>query len=89
MCLSDWTSLIKSTGTYFLTVRSLCSSWCREREDKQREQREKQKERMRRYMERSLADSKKIVSHLLKHSFMQPFILVFTFHTITSKHIKM
>ncbi|XP_018524844.1 cilia- and flagella-associated protein 100 [Lates calcarifer] len=32
----------------------------REREDKQREQREKQKERMRRYMERSLADSKKI-----------------------------
>ncbi|XP_071362802.1 cilia- and flagella-associated protein 100 isoform X2 [Trachinotus anak] len=32
----------------------------REREEKLREQREKQKERMRRYMERSLADSKKI-----------------------------
>ncbi|KAM7389379.1 hypothetical protein PAMP_023363 [Pampus punctatissimus] len=32
----------------------------RQREEKQREQREKQKERMKRYLERSLADSKKI-----------------------------
>ncbi|XP_059202508.1 cilia- and flagella-associated protein 100 [Centropristis striata] len=32
----------------------------RQREEKQREQREKQKERMRRYLERSLADSKKV-----------------------------
>lgn len=44
---------------------SLFSSCCRQREEKLREQREKQKERMKRYLERSLADSKKIVSHLL------------------------
>ncbi|XP_056238833.1 cilia- and flagella-associated protein 100 [Seriola aureovittata] len=37
----------------------------REREEKLREQREKQKERMRRYMERSLADSKKITGRKL------------------------
>uniref|UniRef100_A0A8C9YE76 DUF4200 domain-containing protein n=1 Tax=Sander lucioperca TaxID=283035 RepID=A0A8C9YE76_SANLU len=37
----------------------------RYREEKLREQSEKQKERMRRYLERSLADSKKIVSRLL------------------------
>ncbi|XP_073342560.1 cilia- and flagella-associated protein 100 [Pagrus major] len=37
----------------------------REREEKLREQKEKQKERMRRYMERSLADSKKITGRKL------------------------
>uniref|UniRef100_A0A3Q2ZYS2 DUF4200 domain-containing protein n=1 Tax=Kryptolebias marmoratus TaxID=37003 RepID=A0A3Q2ZYS2_KRYMA len=40
----------------------------RQREEKQREQSEKQKERMRRYLERSLADSKKIVT---QHSFLK------------------
>ncbi|XP_042348701.1 cilia- and flagella-associated protein 100-like [Plectropomus leopardus] len=37
----------------------------RQREEKLREQREKQKERMRRYLERSLADSKKITGRKL------------------------
>jgi len=42
----------------------MTSSCRRQRDEKLREQMEKQKERMRRYMERSLADTKKIVGLL-------------------------
>lgn len=57
-----WRSIVAQQHVS-LTIPCLRPSWCREREELLREQREKQKERMERYLERSLADSKKIVSH--------------------------
>lgn len=60
----------------------------REREKKLREQQEKQKERTKRYTERSLADSRKIVSHSLRKCFSAAFYttVLSKLHITTRRH---
>lgn len=89
MCLSASSEgNVRVRVSILFKIPSLRTPCHREREKKLREQQEKQKERTKRYTERSLADSKKIVSHLLRKCFSAAFYttVVSKLHITTRRH---